>query len=458
MAIEAMDGGDRSEGVPENPDDPSTWRRPEGWEPPVPDAVDLVVETTSLISIVTAQQLDRIEGMRRFALADASRHGFALTEVIDRSVRLELACALSITETAAGALIGQADALINRYPAAFDSLAGAKITPRHATILVDGLDGVEAEFHERLVPAAVELAETHAVGTFRRKLAALIETVRASTLTERHERALANRRVVLEKHDHGMSFLGLFVPTVEAHASYARLTAMTKLIKKIPGEKRTLDQIRADIAGDLLIDGHTDQHPTETRGIRATVVVTVPALALLATDNPDGSGGSSGSTGSGARAVVAPVASVEGIGPIPFERARELCGGTKDWMRVLTHPETGIVLSVGRERYAPPADLRRLVKWRAETCMAPGCNVPASRCEVDHNTAWQDGGQTRLNNLCPFCKGHHTVKHHGLWCVHQIEGSGGSVMWTSPTGRTYRVEPERRIPTFRIGNADPPPF
>ena len=102
------------------------------------------------------------------------------------------------------------------------------------------------------------------------------------------------------------------------------------------GETRTLDQIRADVIADLLIEGRTDLHPAEARGIRATVAVTVPVLALLE------------SAHEGAEPAV-----VEGVGPIPVERARELAGGAEGWMRVLTHPETGMVLSVGRDRFAP---------------------------------------------------------------------------------------------------------
>ncbi|MET0828173.1 MAG: HNH endonuclease signature motif containing protein, partial [Microbacterium sp.] len=130
---------------------------------------------------------------------------------------------------------------------------------------------------------------------------------------------------------------------------------------------------------------------------------------------------------------------MEGVGPIPIGRARELCGGDADWMRVLTHPETGMVLSVGRTRYAPPAALRRLVKWRADRCMGPGCGMPASRCEVDHTISWEDGGDTALENLAPLCKGHHQVKHHGGWHLRQIPDSGGAVEWTSPAGRRYQV-------------------
>ena len=85
-----------------------------------------------------------------------------------------------------------------------------------------------------------------------------------------------------------------------------------------------------------------------------------------------------------------------------------------------------------------------------DPCMAPGCGMPASRCQTDHNVAWQDGGHTCLENNCPLCQGHHTVRHHGNWKIRQIPGSGGAIEWTSPTGRRYIVQPERKVPVFTI--------
>lgn len=84
--------------------------------------------------------------------------------------------------------------------------------------------------------------------------------------------------------------------------------------------------------------------------------------------------------------------------------------------------------------------------------MAPGCGIPAARCEIDHTVAWEHGGQTSLDNLAPLCKGHHTIKHHGGWRVEQVPDSGGILEWTSPSGRRYRVEPERRVPVFRASD------
>lgn len=205
-----------------------------------------------------------------------------------------------------------------------------------------------------------------------------------------------------------------------------------------PGrDERTLDQVRADVLGDLLIEGTVAAYPKAARGIRAEVVVTVPVLSLLDDEH----------------AAVAEPATVEGIGPIPIHVARELAGGSKDWTRVLTHPETGIILSVGRTKYRPPKQLRQLVKWRAGRCLAPGCNVPADRCDIDHNQDWADGGHTRLTNLNPFCRGHHAIKHGTAWQTEQQPD--GAMQWTSPLGRVYTVPPERTLPAF---TTTPPPF
>jgi hypothetical protein len=325
---------------------------------------------------------------------------------------------------------------VRRYPALLDALGGARITQRHAEEGVAALDRLEPHLLGDALPRVIELAEALPFGSFRRKLRDLVESLRAESLAERQAVALEQRRVVVEQTDNGMAWFSAFVPAVEAHAVFGRLTAIGKALIAHGDDERTLDQARADAFADLLIDGASDALPPETRGIRAVVAVTVPVLALLGAEEG--------------------IATVEGIGPIPIDRARELCGAADGWMRVLTHPETGMVLSVGRDQYRTPAALRRLVQWRSETCMAPGCNIPAWRCEIDHSTDWALGGETTLSNLGPLCTGHHTVRHHGRWRIRQLPGSGGSIEWTSPAGRRYRVDPVRRVPTFSADAATAP--
>ena len=419
---------------PDSEDD--AWQPEPGEEylPPVPDAVDLVVETATMMSVFAAQRLRRIDAMRRELLVEATGRGDGVRDIVERSIRLELAAAMRITEHAAGRLIDHAEALVRRYRPVLDALAAGRITEKHAEITADLLDEAPPELREKLLERAVPLAESEPVGTFRRALRTLIDTAQATTLEQRHQHALGQRRIVVERGRDGMSGLWIFAPDVEIHAIHGRLTQIAKTIRRVDGQTRTLDQLRADVATDLLIDGTTDHLPAEASGIRAQVVVTVPVLALLDDEH--------------ATAGDPPV--VEGIGPIPPSKARELCGGDSRWMRVLTHPETGMVLSVGRDSYPPPAALQRLIRWRADRCMGPGCSMPASRCEIDHQIRWTDGGETALDNTLPFCKGHHLVIDNTDWQVRQIKGSGGAVAWTSPTGRRYIVQPERKVPTFTI--------
>lgn len=400
----------------------------DGVEPP--DAVDLVVEVSAVMSAFAADRLERVASLRAQAVAAARlRSSTISTEIVERSVRLELAAALRVTEYAAGELLALAEAVVHRYRPLLAALRRAEITEQHASALVGGVDAVAPELRDALLAEGLELARTEPVGSFRRRLRARVEALRARTLDARHAEAVRARRVVVEPADDGMAWLHAFVPAVEARAIHGRLTAVAKQLATADDERRSLDELRADVLCDLLIDGAAPAHPAAVRGIRATVSVTVPALTLL-----DGRG-----TGP---------ATVEGIGPIPLARARELCGSATDWLRVLTHPETGMVVSVGRDRYRPPPALRRLARWRAERCMAPGCGMPAARCQIDHTVAWEHGGSTSLRNLAPLCQGHHTIKHHGGWIVRQVDGSGGALEWISPMGRRYVVAPERRVPVF----------
>ena len=125
------------------------------------------------------------------------------------------------------------------------------------------------------------------------------------------------------------------------------------------------------------------------------------------------------------------------------ETARWLAARAPSFMRLLTHPETGVALSLGRTRYAVPSDLRTWLRVRDGTCRFPGCSRAARFCEVDHTDDWQFGGATRYDNLAHLCKSHHNLKHHTGWKVVQL--GGGVLEWTSPLGKTYTVDPETKI-------------
>ncbi|MDQ1607570.1 MAG: hypothetical protein QOE16_302, partial [Microbacteriaceae bacterium] len=133
---------------------------------------------------------------------------------------------------------------------------------------------------------------------------------------------------------------------------------------------------------------------------------------------------------------------LDGYGPIDPDTARTLAAHAPSFIRLLTHPETGAVLSVGRDSYRVPQDLKNWLQVRDVTCRFPGCSRHAARCEIDHTKDWVNDGQTRHDNLAHLCKSHHILKHKTDWQVAQARDGTGNLTWTSPAGRNYTTEPE----------------
>ncbi|MBO0985764.1 HNH endonuclease signature motif containing protein, partial [Rathayibacter sp. SD072] len=229
----------------------------------------------------------------------------------------------------------------------------------------------------------------------------------------------------------GMATLHLHLPAPEAHGAFDRIDRAARALEEAPEESRSLPQLRADVGTALLLDGEIDERPDGSRpaaavprGIRPRVAVTVPVLTLLGRSEEPGV--------------------LEGYGPVDARTARRLAAQAPSFTRILTHPESGAVLSVGRTSYRPPADLRRALVLRDRTCRFPGCTRSASDSDVDHGVEWQHGGRTDVDNLAHLCRHHHRLRHTSRWSLRH--GPGGILEWTSPTGRRYLTRPEEPEP------------
>ena len=117
-------------------------------------------------------------------------------------------------------------------------------------------------------------------------------------------------------------------------------------------------------------------------------------------------------------------------------------GGT--WRRLVTDPASGTVLDVGRTRYRPPAGLADLVRARDRACVFPTCQTPAERCDIDHLTAWSQGGTTSLDNLTTLCEAHHRLKHTPGWALTRDQASG-ILSWHTPDKTVYQRHPNGTI-------------
>ena len=117
-------------------------------------------------------------------------------------------------------------------------------------------------------------------------------------------------------------------------------------------------------------------------------------------------------------------------------------GGT--WRRLVTDPASGVVIDVGRTRYRPPAGLADLVRARDRACVFPTCQTPAERCDIDHLTAWSQGGTTSLDNLVTLCEAHHRLKHTHGWALTK-DNTSGVLSWYTPDKTVYQRHPNGTI-------------
>lgn len=83
----------------------------------------------------------------------------------------------------------------------------------------------------------------------------------------------------------------------------------------------------------------------------------------------------------------------------------------------------------------PGAALRRDGQMRDHTCVGPGCERPATKCDQDHTVGKLDGGETVSTNLGPLCDLHHAMKSKGGWTLTQPRP--GEFRWRSPLGQIY---------------------
>ena len=110
--------------------------------------------------------------------------------------------------------------------------------------------------------------------------------------------------------------------------------------------------------------------------------------------------------------------------------------------------------------YRPSAELAEFVRMRDLFCRFPGCEVPADRCDIDHARPWPYG-PTHASNCNCKCRPHHLLKTFwtgiGGWTDEQHPD--GTVVWTAPSGKTYRTHPGSRLffPDWDITTAPLPP-
>jgi hypothetical protein len=375
---------------------------------------------------LSAERAQLIELARRdITLHEVARPGtrsaYAAAEHARRVLVAELAALLRIASGAAAQLVGESRALAT-LPATLDALADGDISYRHATIVIDNAGSLPDEARSEYEQAVMTDARRLNPPRFRDRARRIRERHHPASLAVRRATESERRSVVVEPTRDAMAYLTLYGPAERVIAIDDRLDRIAASMR-CPDDPRIFAQLRADAFCELLLDGAVPG--TGHAGIRPQVLVAVPVLTLLSLDDEP--------------------ASLEGYGPIPADVARQLAAAAPSFVRLLTHPETGAVLSVGRDRHTIPADMRMFLRLRDETCRGVGCGRRAATSDVDHGREWARGGPTSVDNLAHLCRGDHTRKTELGWKVEHLPG--GVLRWTTPFGRTYLTEPSTVIRT-----------
>jgi hypothetical protein len=388
-------------------------------------ALDVVAAAARLAAFAEAVSLGAAAALARDAeawSADAAAAGADVTaQVAHSSTAAELAAVTPMSPRTAEQRLDLAAHLCTGLPRTWAALATGELDPVRARRIGEGTLGMAPELlarlEERVLPRATRQVPSEVARAVRRaRLALEPDTV---------EQCRADRRrcgVAVRDHDDGSGLADLVVtgPIAAVAAAAERVDVMARATiaaaREHGEEELSLGEVRMRAALDVLA-GDPDAI-TAAGSVVVHLNVTAPAATVLGAGDEPGD--------------------LAGVGPLPAVVVRALAGDAR-WRRWVTSTD-GVVRSVGRHSYRPPAAVADAVKARDGTCRFPGCIREAQRCDLDHTVPYP-AGPTEAGNLSCLCRRHHRMKHHGGWRMTQ--DADGRVTWTSPTGRIVVTEPAR---------------
>ncbi|UFS61143.1 HNH endonuclease [Subtercola endophyticus] len=128
---------------------------------------------------------------------------------------------------------------------------------------------------------------------------------------------------------------------------------------------------------------------------------------------------------------------IEGLElPVSMRTVRQMvCAGG---VQKVLLDRAGRVLQLSTEQRCFTGWQRRAITLRDGGCIVPGCDIPASWCEIHHVTPHSDGGATHIDNGVLLCWFHHRTIEVSGW---QIRMRGGAPQIKAPPwlDRRYRT-------------------
>ncbi len=335
----------------------------------------------------------------------------------------EVAAALRISLGKASSYISYAQAM-RRLPAVAAVFAAGEIdmaafqTIVYRTDLITDASAM-ATVDERIALWAARWPSMSR-GRLVRELDRIVNAHDPDAVRRTRERA-RDRDVTIWDNPDGTTDLSGRLLTADAHLLDKRLDELAATV--CSADPRTLENRRADALGALA--GGADrlmcrcgdaQCPSVAEPLRAGAVIHIVAeeATLQGTSQRPGHLLEAGSL-------------------ITAEALRDLARTAK-LRPVTTSPD-----AAPESGYRPSQALADFVRARDLTCRAPGCDRPATDCDLDHTVPYSAGGATHRSNIKCLCRFHHLLKTFWSWRDKQLPD--GTVIWTLPDGQNYVTTP-----------------
>ncbi|WP_244187916.1 HNH endonuclease signature motif containing protein [Streptomyces regalis] len=398
--------------------------------------IDALVVLEQHLSWLQAKQVQVLAAIAAHAdtpeemiLAAGGRLGDVFAADWDTAVE-EVACALRLANVTAARRLEAATLLADRHDTTTGLLAAGQISYVQAQTLAEQLQVVDDSAAAQVEQVMAVKMPTQAAGQTRAALRREIHRADPEEAEQRHRQRVRERGIKHYPQEDGMALFGAVLPAQQAALMERTVDSRAQ---GYADDGRSLEQKRADALFDLVVNQPGAVGGSGAGGVsgvgRTGVVVQVTVPFDILVGEEDGP------------------AELKGYGPVAASQARELAFAPGSvWRRLLTAPETGLLIKTDPTTYRPTAETERHVIARDQYCAFPSCRMPAHRCDLDHVRPFdhrhpERGGPTVPENLQPLCRRHHRLKtHHPGWRVSRDLHTGIST-WTAPTGHTYTNTP-----------------
>jgi hypothetical protein len=343
-----------------------------------------------------------------------------------------IACSTGCSDGSAVRRLELATDLAGRLPQVLEAMLTGGLDERKARLFSEKTRPVKdpqvvAKIVAEVLPVAAELTHEQVAD----RLYYRVTKYDPDAAARRAAHARECRRVEYQVTEDGTALIsGVGLPVEQAAAAIERVDAFA-LAARLDGDPRSLQQLRADAFLGLLAGTWHGPAPVHRVGV---LELTVPLTTLMGLDQLPGE--------------------LAGWGPLCADLARQTAEqmlrprSPRARVQFVVHdddesdPEQdGMILASGTTRRRPPAALGAKVRARTNRCIFPNCTRRASRCDLDHQRRWADGGATSQANLHPLCRRHHRAKDEAGWTYTVI--APGIYRWTNPYGQTITTDRRR---------------